>query len=357
MKRYIPIILLAALLMVPATLQAQYRKKIPATTIIKEGQNKRQWLRSKADTSWHPTPGGLYDQLTNPEANAKKGKKEEPVIDPSGKHKVRETAYDTVFKFTSFDVKKRYYIPYDYNKFRQVRWQESGKRDFENFDPVWDYLTTAGRVAMHLCAVYSINPNITDPDEIAELKEKAEIEALISLDYFRDIMLEEELKNKIAYKVVEVDYRYWKGENYFIDPQPTEDVIHVGVVVDFTSKKIDLFPSAAINAKTYADIKFFANDATIQPSFIPEVDDLAQYLKDNPDFEVLLTGHCDNVGTEAYNLGLSRQRAIEIKKALMRRGIQDFRIEIIAKGDTEPIGDNTTLAGRTANNRVCVVIQ
>ena len=39
------------------------------------------------------------------------------------------------------------------------------------------------------------------------------------------------------------------------------------------------------------------------------------------------------------------------------RGIQDFRIEIIAKGDTEPVGDNTTLAGRTANNRVNVVIQ
>jgi len=357
MKRYIPIILLAALLTVPMTMQAQYRKKVPATTIIKEGQNKRQWLRSKADTTWRPTPGGLYDQVTNPEANVKKGKKTEPVIDASGKHKVRETAYDTVFKFTEFDGKKFYYIPYDYNKFRQVRWQESGKREWENFDPVWDYLTSAGRVAMHLCAVYAINPNVTDADERAALKEKAEMEALISLDYFRDILLEEEMKNKINYKVVEVDYRYWKGESYFIDPQPTEEIIHVGVVCDFSSKKVDLFPSAAAAAKTFADIKFFPNDATIQPSFQPEVEELAQYLKDNPDFEVLLTGHCDNVGTEAYNMGLSRQRAIEVKKSLMRRGIQDFRIEIIAKGDTEPTGDNTTLAGRTANNRVNVVIQ
>ena len=358
MKRYIPILLLAALVALPnARLSAQYRKKVPATQIINEGKNKRQWLRSKADTTWHPTPGGLYDQVTNPEANTKKGKKTEPLIDPSGKHKVRETAYDTVFKFTSFDPKKTYFIPYDYNKFRQVRWQARDSRQWEEFDPVWDYFSSAGRVAMHICAVYAINPNITDPDQLDELKSRGEMEALISLDYFRDILLEEQMKNKVNYKVVEVDYRYWKGENYFIDPQPTADIIRVGVVCDFTSKKVDLFPSAAANAKGYADIKFFPNDATVQPSFIPEVDDLAQYLKDNPDFEVLLTGHCDNVGTEAYNMGLSRQRAIEVKKALMRRGIKDFRIEIIAKGDTEPVGDNTTLAGRTANNRVTVVIQ
>lgn len=358
MKRIIPILLLAVLVAMPSRdVWAQYRKKVPATQIIKEGQNKRQWLRDKADTSWHPTPGGLYDQVTNPEANVKKGKKSEPIFDTSGKRKVRETAYDTVFKFTEFDAKKFYFIPYDYNKFRKVRWEDSGKRDWEEFTPVWRYLISAGRIPMHLCAVYAINPNVTDPDLRSELKDKAEMEALISLDYFRDILIEEEMKNKINYKIVEVDYRYWKGESYFIDPQPTDEIIRVGVVCDFSSKKIDLFPSAAAAAKSYADIKFFANDATIQPSFLPEVEDLAQYLKDNPDFEVLLTGHSDNVGTEVYNMGLSRQRAIEVKKALMRRGIEDFRIEIIAKGDTEPVGDNNTLAGRTANNRVTVVIQ
>lgn len=358
MKRYIPIFLLAALVAIPtAGIQAQYRKKVPTTDVIKEGQNKRQWLRSKADTTWHPTPGGLYDQTTNPEANVKKGKKIEPYIDPSGKHKVRETAYDTVFKFTDFDGKTFYYVNYDYNKFRKVRWESQGSRNWENFDPVWDYLTSAGRIPMHICAVYAINPNITDPEQYEEIKDKAEMEALISLDYFRDILLEAEMKNKVFFKVVEVDYRYWKGENYFIDPQPTDDIIRVGVVCDFSSKKVNLFPSAAAAARNFADIKFFPNDATVQPSFIPEIEDLAKYLADNPDFEVLLTGHCDNVGTEAYNMGLSRQRAIEVKKALMRRGVADHRIEIIAKGDTDPVGDNATLAGRTANNRVNVVIQ
>ena len=87
------------------------------------------------------------------------------------------------------------------------------------------------------------------------------------------------------------------------------------------------------------------------------MDNLANYLKQESGFEVLLTGYCDNVGTEAYNMGLSRQRAVEIKKALMKRGIAENRIEIAAKGEDDPVGDNNTYSGRLANNRVTVVIQ
>ena len=56
-------------------------------------------------------------------------------------------------------------------------------------------------------------------------------------------------------------------------------------------------------------------------------------------------------------MGLSRQRAVEIKKALMQRGIAENRIEVIAKGEDDPVGDNNTYSGRLANNRVTVVIQ
>ena len=91
--------------------------------------------------------------------------------------------------------------------------------------------------------------------------------------------------------------------------------------------------------------------------FEVSLDDLANYLKQEKGLEVLLTGYCDNVGTEAYNMGLSRQRAVEIKKALMRRGIDEHRIEVIARGEDNPVGDNNTLSGRSANNRVTVTIQ
>ena len=357
MKKRLLIICLAALFMVPAAnVQAQYRKKKPTTEIVREGNNKRLWLRSKADTNWHPTPGGLYEQVTLPELN-KKGKKTEPIIDLGGKHKVRETAYDTVWKFTAFDGKTFYYVNYDYNNFRRLKWLKDNQRDWGTFDPVMDYLTTAGRIPMHICAIFAVNPTITDQDQHDEIAANAQMEALISLDYLRDIFIEKELKNKISYKVAEVDWRYWKDASYFTDPQPTDDLIRVGLIVDFSSKKVDLLPSAAKDAKSFADIKFFPNDASIQDSYIPELDNLADYLKQEAGLEVLLTGYCDNVGTETYNMGLSRQRAVEIKKALMKRGIAENRIEVIARGEDDPVGDNNTYSGRLANNRVTVVIQ
>lgn len=358
MKKNILIICLAALMLLPALdAQAQYRKKKPTTEIAKEGYNKRLWLRSKADTNWHPTPGGLYEQVTLPELAGKKGKKTEPIIDQSGKHKVREAAYDTVWKFTAFDAKKFYYIDYDYNQFRTVKWQKDDKRDWGAFDPVWDYLSSAGRIPMHICAIYAINPTIKDQDQHDELAAKAQMEALISLDYFRDIVIEKEMKNKITYKVSEVDWRYWKDDAYYSEEQPTSDYIRVGLIVDFSSKKVDLLPSPAKDAQTFPVIKFFANDATIQASYYPELDNLASYLKQESGLEVLLTGYSDNVGTETYNMGLSRQRAVEVKKALIKRGIEETRIEVIAKDEDEPVGDNNTLNGRMANNRVTVVIQ
>ena len=72
---------------------------------------------------------------------------------------------------------------------------------------------------------------------------------------------------------------------------------------------------------------------------------------------MLVTGYCDNAGTETYNTGLSRQRAVEVKKALVLRGIDEHRIEVQYKGEDDPVGDNNTLSGRMANNRVTIVIQ
>ena len=131
----------------------------------------------------------------------------------------------------------------------------------------------------------------------------------------------------------------------------------MGLIVDFSSKKVDLLPSAAQSAKSFPEIKFFPNDATIQESYIPELDEIAAYMKQEKGLEVLLTGYCDNVGTETYNTGLSRQRAVEIKKALMLRGVEEHRIEVLYKGEDDPVGDNNTYSGRLANNRVTVVMQ
>ena len=139
--------------------------------------------------------------------------------------------------------------------------------------------------------------------------------------------------------------------------KPTDDIIIVGEVLFFATKKIDFFPNAAEGAKTFKTIKFMPNSTELYASFDTELDELADYLKENDRLEVLLKSYTDDNGTETYNIAISKKRANFIREALIKRNIAAHRIEIEALGSENPIGDNLTYEGRVANNRVDVVIQ
>lgn len=297
----------------------------------------------------------LVPIAANAQSTTKKGGKKEvsPVIE--GKQKVRLADYDSVWKFTAFDAKKIYFLDFDYAQLPDII--SIRKKDWRNFTPVMNYLSRVARAPMRICAVFAINPQVTDPEEIDRLVEEAREEALNDLSALTSWMKEQEMKNKVQINVARLDWRYWQGADYFYNEQPTDDIIRMGVVMYFGTKKIELFTSAAEGAPTFNDVKFFPNDATIPESYGPMLDQIAQYLNENDRLEVLLRGYSDNTGTSAYNTGLSRQRAVEVKKELIRRGIPEHRIEIEVKGDEDPIGDNNTYEGRIANNRVSVTLQ
>ena len=100
-----------------------------------------------------------------------------------------------------------------------------------------------------------------------------------------------------------------------------------------------------------------ASQSKIQESWKPMIEEIAEFLVENERKGLLLTGYADNQGTAEYCIGISRQRAMEVKKALVLLGIDGKRIEIEAKGDENPIGDNSTYEGRIQNNRVSIQIQ
>lgn len=289
--------------------------------------------------------------------NAQNTKKGAKVVSPfvEGKQKVRKSDYDSIWKFTTFDGKKIYFCDFDYSTIPALI--DERHPDWGNFTPVMNYLTTVARSPMRICAVFAVNPTVEDDALREKLIEQGREEALEALKTYQAWAAEEKMKNKLQLNVAQVDYRYWQGTDFFTTEQPTDQLIHVGVLLYFGTKKINMFPSAAEGAKTFKDVKFFPNDATVVESWEPMLDSLAVYLQQNERLEVLLRGYCDNTGTEAYNVGLSRQRAVEIKKRLIARGISDYRIEIEAKGTADPIGDNSTYEGRIANNRVAIIIQ
>lgn len=290
-------------------------------------------------------------------ASAQSGKKGTKVVSPfiEGKQKVRKADYDSIWKFTTFDAKKIYYCNFDYSTIPLVI--EDRHPEWGTFTPVMNYLTTASRSPMRICALFAVNPSIEDDALRNRLIEEARAEALEALQTYQAWAAEKEMKNKLQLSVAQVDYRYWQGTEFFTQEQPADQLIHVGLLLYFGTKKVNLFPSAAEGAKTFKDVRFFPNDATVVESWEPMLDSLATYLQENDRLEVLLRGYSDNTGTSAYNMGLSRQRAVEIKKKLVARGVSDFRIEIEAKGSDDPIGDNGTYEGRIANNRVAIIIQ
>jgi outer membrane protein OmpA-like peptidoglycan-associated protein len=294
---------------------------------------------------------GTASAQTQTKKNSKKSN--QPYIE--GRQKVRESDYKTFDKFTTFSTKdvSRYYTPFNY--MRMVNLCRYPNPDWDQLKPVMNYIEKVSRAPMLMCAIFAVNPEITDADQRKMLVAQGMQEAKQAFDAFDKWRTEKEWRNKIQYQIAEVDYRYFKGANY-LNEQQDDQLIHVGMLLYFGSKKKPIF-DADTNSRTFADIKFFPNDATIVDSWYPLIDELADYLKENERKGVLLTGYADNQGTAAYCIGLSRQRATEIKKALQMRGVAEERIEIEAKGDADPIGNNDTMEGRVANNRVSIKIQ
>jgi len=103
-------------------------------------------------------------------------------------------------------------------------------------------------------------------------------------------------------------------------------------------------------------INFDIDSAKIPSTFYPEIDKLANFLKEHPDSKVILKGYTDNTGTPAYNLRLSLNRAKAVMKALIERGVDASRISAKGLGEDNPIASNDTPEGRAQNRRVEAII-
>lgn len=82
------------------------------------------------------------------------------------------------------------------------------------------------------------------------------------------------------------------------------------------------------------------------------LDELAVILNKYPKMQMQIEGNTDNVGKDEFNLKLSQDRAEAVKKYLVGKGIPADRLTAVGYGETKPIEDNKTAAGRAKNRRV-----
>ena len=105
------------------------------------------------------------------------------------------------------------------------------------------------------------------------------------------------------------------------------------------------------------DILFDFDSAVVRPDLQSDLRTIARHLLDYPDSDVFVIGHTDNVGSAAYNQGLSERRANAVAAVLRNAGVPANRLGTIGRGLTQPVADNSTAAGRAQNRRVEIVIR
>ena len=103
-------------------------------------------------------------------------------------------------------------------------------------------------------------------------------------------------------------------------------------------------------------VYFATNKYNINESAQTNLDKLAGVFMEYPDTNILVVGHTDNVGADAYNMTLSKNRAQAVTSYLSGKGISSSRFTTHWYGEDQPIGDNTTAEGRAMNRRVNVAI-
>ena len=87
------------------------------------------------------------------------------------------------------------------------------------------------------------------------------------------------------------------------------------------------------------------------------LDQLISLLSAYPTNKVLIEGHTDSTGDAHFNLRLSELRATSVRDYLIKKGgYETSRFQVIGYGDTRPVADNATKAGRSLNRRVEVTI-
>jgi outer membrane protein OmpA-like peptidoglycan-associated protein len=99
------------------------------------------------------------------------------------------------------------------------------------------------------------------------------------------------------------------------------------------------------------NIFFDYDKATLRDESTAELERLREILVDNPTIKVEISGHTDNVGSDAYNLDLSDRRAQSVVSYLVEKGIDESRMIAKGYGEGQPLATNDTPEGRQENRR------
>ena len=138
----------------------------------------------------------------------------------------------------------------------------------------------------------------------------------------------------------------------------------IGHQMDQQAKEIDQsIPGAkvervgeGIEVTFESGLLFDFDSDVIKPTAASNLQELARSLNKFGNSNILIVGHTDSQGDDAYNMGLSQRRANSAAAYLRAQGVPATRISTSGRGESEPVASNDTDAGRAQNRRVEVAI-
>lgn len=143
------------------------------------------------------------------------------------------------------------------------------------------------------------------------------------------------------------------------------DIIGITKGIDSTLKDLGAkVTEQEIKIELAADVLFDFDKADLRPDAFPSLQKVAEVIKSYPEAPVLIEGHTDSVGADAYNQTLSENRALAVKNWLVEKaGVEAARISTRGWGESKPVAPNTRPdgkddpEGRQKNRRVEITVK
>lgn len=105
------------------------------------------------------------------------------------------------------------------------------------------------------------------------------------------------------------------------------------------------------------EVLFEFDKAVVQPMFNARIEAVANFMKKYPNTSTIIEGHTDSIGSDSYNMDLSKRRAEAVKQELVTMyGIDPNRLQTQGFGETRPVDTNATPEGRYNNRRVVATV-
>ncbi len=105
------------------------------------------------------------------------------------------------------------------------------------------------------------------------------------------------------------------------------------------------------------NVFFASGSAKLLPKSFKSLDEVATIMKSDDLFQIQIDGHTDAQGDDAKNQALSDNRAKAVKDYLVSKGVPESRTNSTGYGETKPVADNKTAAGRAKNRRVEMTVR